>query len=65
MNFTNTDSVLKEIDGPRYWETHHIHLYRKIGDKRMGSQVYTQPLQSLYIRQILSIQNTISQEIKR
>ena len=61
MNFTNTDCVVGVINVPMegcfgFWD---IRLY--CADKRVYNQLYKQK----YIPQILSIKNTISQEIKR
>ena len=64
MKFTNKDSVVEEIDIPRYWETRHIHLYGEI-TKRADSQVYSQGLNHLYIPRILMYKHKISKEIKR
>lgn len=65
MNFTNKDSVVKEIDVPRYWEWRLAfgddRLYGKINNKRVYCQVHNH----LCIPRILSIQNTISEEIER
>ena len=62
---TNSKSVVEKIDGPRYWEGNlglwDGRLYGKINNKR----VYNQVRDYLYIPRILSIQNTISREIKR
>ena len=65
MKFTNSESKVKQIDVPRYWEGPvgfwDGRLYGKINNKR----VYSQVRDHLYIPRILFIKNTISEEIER
>ena len=65
MNFTNTDSVLKEIDGPRYWEGHLGLWDGRLYGKILNKLVYGAGRGCLYIPRILLIKNKISQEIER
>ena len=71
MNFTNSESVVKEIDVPRYWGTEtargltFFHYWIIVLEQRADGEVCIQTLNHLYIPRSFPIKNKISQEIER
>jgi len=74
MNFTNSESVVVEIDVPRYWAQTVVvmtlfHYWIVIQEQRVHTEAYKQTLKHLYIPRSFPISNShfvkISEEIER